>query len=105
MSFNGTNTLTVNETGAYVLDFHLCLAAGSASPNIFSFATNNGVANFASMVNTEGELISHQVIPILDAGTTIQVINEVPVAKTLVNPPDSGGLVQQCASLSVHRIF
>ncbi len=57
------------------------------------------------MVNTEGGLISHNVVLFLEAGNTIRVINESPVAKTLVNPPGSGGLVRQCASLSVYRIF
>ncbi|WP_229200387.1 hypothetical protein [Bacillus cereus] len=93
------------DPGVYVLEYFLVLEAASASAasaNVFSFSIN-GVQNIRSMTNTVGGLLTLSLVVPLNAGSTIQVINNSNTPKTIINPVGNG-TTRQSARLNAYRI-
>ncbi|HHK5534197.1 TPA: Gly-Xaa-Xaa repeat protein [Bacillus mobilis] len=98
ISFNGSDTLTVLETGVYDISFSASTTFPGSSPFGFGLSFNGQPPSRNFSTNVIGSAVSFSTIITLQAGTTISV---QPTANT-ISIPNTG---ETTAILSVFRIY
>ncbi|MGX5439283.1 Gly-Xaa-Xaa repeat protein [Bacillus thuringiensis] len=98
LSFNGSDTLTVLETGVYDINFSASTTFPGSSPFGFGLSFNGQPPSRNFSTNVIGSAVSFSTIITLTAGTTISV---QPTANT-ISIPNTG---ETTAVLTVFRIY
>ncbi|MCC2460591.1 Gly-Xaa-Xaa repeat protein, partial [Bacillus mobilis] len=98
ISFNGSDTLTVLETGVYDINFSASTTFPGSSPFGFGLSFNGQPPTRNFSTNVIGSAVSFSTIITLTAGTTISV---QPTANT-ISIPNTG---ETTAVLTVFRIY
>ncbi|MFG3484175.1 Gly-Xaa-Xaa repeat protein, partial [Bacillus mobilis] len=98
ISFNGSDTLTVLETGVYDISFSASTTFPGSSPFGFGLSFNGQPPSRNFSTNVIGSAVAFSTIVTLQAGTTISV---QPTANT-ISIPNTG---ETTAILSVFRIY
>uniref|UniRef100_UPI001F5ACD0D Gly-Xaa-Xaa repeat protein n=1 Tax=Bacillus cereus group sp. BfR-BA-01402 TaxID=2920335 RepID=UPI001F5ACD0D len=98
ISFNGSDTLTVLETGVYDISFSASTTFPGSSPFGFGLSFNGQPPTRNFSTNVIGSAVSFSTIVTLTAGTTISV---QPTANT-ISIPNTG---ETTAILSIFRIY
>lgn len=86
ITFNGSDTLTIQQNGDYMITLNVSPALGSVTPAAFGVGLNNNPTPSTNMVsNVSGGMISSTTIISLTAGTTLSLFNNSGVAVSLNN--------------------
>ncbi|MDH4421024.1 Gly-Xaa-Xaa repeat protein [Bacillus cereus] len=86
ITFNGTDTLTIQQSGDYMITVNVSPALGSVTPAAFGVGLNNNPSPSTNMVsNVSGGMISSTTITTLTVGTTLSLFNNSGASVSLNN--------------------
>lgn len=102
ITFNGTDTFTIIDTGVYIIQFYVSVSA--TAPTDATIFGINGISLSGMGIITDGGEVANSTLRSLSSGNTIQLINNSLTARTLpVLTGNTGN--RQSARLLIYRIF